>query len=117
MPIIYQLLFFFFSVYKWLGTYFDETNSIFTTGAVKVASFTSNFFEIIVVLQYHPQKHFFSAVYEYNFDRIKKIQHIKTTEPVHIEVFPMKPRTYVIVFEKTKNNFVYAWDGNIYIFS
>lgn len=104
-------------MYKWLGTYFDENEYILTTGAVKVTSFTNNSFEIIVILQSLPEKNLFSAVYEYNFGRIKKIQHLKTSEPVYTEVCPTKPRTYVLIFEKSKNNVAYSWDGNIHHFN
>lgn len=103
----------FFRIYKWLGTYFDETEPIITTGAIKVASFTNNFFEIIIILQYSSNTSLLSTVYEFNFGRIKKIQHINASNPSHMDVFQSTIGTHVLIFEKSKNNLIYAWNGKI----
>lgn len=46
----------FFRICKWLGFHFDEIQTVFTTEAIKVGSFTTRTAEIIIILQDIPNK-------------------------------------------------------------
>ncbi|KAG5899454.1 hypothetical protein JTB14_015307 [Gonioctena quinquepunctata] len=97
--------------YKWLGYNFDEIQTIFTTGAIKVDSFSSDTSEVIIILQNLPDRKIFSDVYEFRYEKIKKIQYIQTVSPVNLDTYISKHNKYVIVYEQSKKNMVYLWNG------
>ncbi|CAG9816474.1 unnamed protein product [Phaedon cochleariae] len=99
------------SLYKWLGSHFDEIQTVFTTGAIKVTTFSSQTSEIIIILRQLPNRAVFSEVYEFQEEEMKKIQILETEHPVNLDTYSSKNKTHVIIYERSKNNAIYQWNG------
>ncbi|CAG9855477.1 unnamed protein product [Phyllotreta striolata] len=99
------------SIYKWLGFHFDEIQTVFTTGAIKVESFTTRTAEIIIILQDIPNKALPAAVFKFNNDEIKKIQLLDIHEGMNLVTHINRGKIFVLIFGSNKTNLVYVWNG------
>ncbi|XP_056645403.1 uncharacterized protein LOC130450794 [Diorhabda sublineata] len=98
------------SIYKWLGFHFDEIQTVFTTGAIKLGSFTTRTAEIIIILQDLSDRTVPSFVYQFINEKITKLQHLRTINPIQLDIYGNTNESYVIIYSKSKINTVYRWN-------
>ncbi|KAL1493109.1 hypothetical protein ABEB36_011235 [Hypothenemus hampei] len=105
------------TIYKWLGSYFDELDVVFKSGVGPIEIFSEKQSEIIVVgKKLLETSKVQSSVYQFKYDKLKTIQNLQTDNVVQINSFTKQGIRYIIIYQNGKEHMLYKWNGFEMIF-
>ncbi|CAH0562664.1 unnamed protein product [Brassicogethes aeneus] len=95
-------------LYKYSGSYFDETLKILTKPVLKIKALDNS--GIIVTLDDQN----YVSTYELNYGQIKKLQKIQNEHPVNIVTYNTKSKKYLAIFEQSGYHSIYYWKDDYF---
>ncbi|XP_044765962.1 uncharacterized protein LOC123322163 [Coccinella septempunctata] len=98
------------SLYEWTGDNFYEKQVIYTQGIPQIHSFEDNGRAIILMLHKRKGPTTICDVFEYEDQKMSKIQELKLEGPRHIIPYKMEDENYLLVLSAWKRH-LYSWTG------
>ncbi|XP_066158230.1 reticulocyte-binding protein homolog 2a [Euwallacea fornicatus] len=101
------------SIYKWVGTYFDRLDLVYTSRITALGSFAHKNSEIVIAGQSSDNYEMdsWSSVYMFKQEKLRKIQHLRLRNPVHMNIFLLKNIPHVLIYEEGPSQKLYKWNG------
>ncbi|XP_017785532.1 PREDICTED: uncharacterized protein LOC108568764 [Nicrophorus vespilloides] len=98
------------TLYKWAGAYFDEIQELSISGAFALEHFSGSLStEIIIVLRNMQLAKAASYVYEFNDDKLRKVQVLPPANPKQSIAFQSQSQQFVFIFDHSDKSIAYLW--------